>query len=87
MESAKKIIRTELDVKSYDILKDIVKKKGMSIKEGVRQAVKDWTLRESDLNIDPFFDMSKVIMGRTVTDPTRIDQTLYRGRKPARRKR
>ena len=80
MESARKIVQTELEVESYNILKDIVKKKGISIKEGVRRAIRDWTLRESDLNSDPFFDMSNVISGRKVTDAARVDETLYRGK-------
>ncbi len=80
MESNKKIVQTELETESYNILKEVVKKKGMSIKEGVRQAVKDWTLRESDLNIDPFFNTSNVINGRKVTNATRVDETLYRGK-------
>ncbi len=80
MEKTKKVVRTELEIESYNILKEIVKKKGMSIKDGVRQAVRDWTLRESDMNNDPFFDTSNVIKGRKVTDATRIDETLYGGK-------
>lgn len=80
METAKKVVQTELEAESYNILKDVVKKKGISIKEGVRQAIKDWTLRESNLNIDPFFDTSNVIKGRMVTDAAGIDQTLYGGK-------
>lgn len=80
MESTKKVVQTELEVESYNILKGVVRKKGISIKEGVRQAIRDWTLRESDLNSDPFFDVSNVINGRKVTDAARVDQTLYRGK-------
>jgi len=80
METAKKVVQTELKAESYNILKEVVKKKGMSIKDGVRQAVRDWTLRESDMNNDPFFDISNVIKGRKVTDATRIDETLYGGK-------
>ncbi len=80
MESAKKVVQTELEVASYNILKEAVKKKGMSIKEGVRQAIKDWTLRESDMNDDPFFDTSNIIEGRKITDAARVDETLYRGK-------
>ncbi len=80
METAKKVVQTELETESYNILKHVVKKKGISIKEGVRQAIKDWTLRESNLNIDPFFDTSNVIKGRKVTDATRVDETLYGGK-------
>ena len=80
MESTKKVVQTELEVESYNILKEVVKKKGISIKEGLRQAIEDWTLRESNLNIDPFFDTSNVIKGRKVTDGTGIDQTLYGGK-------
>ncbi|MFQ5885343.1 MAG: hypothetical protein ACE5IO_09620 [Thermoplasmata archaeon] len=80
MQSAKKVVQTELDAESYKMLREVVKKKGISIKDGVRQAVRDWTLRESDMNNDPFFDTSNVIEGRKVTDATRIDETLYRGK-------
>jgi hypothetical protein len=80
MESARKVVQTELEAESYNILKEVVRKKGMSIKDGVRQAVKDWTLRESDMNDDPFFDTSNVIKGKKVTDAAKIDQTLYGGK-------
>lgn len=80
MENGKKVVQTELEAESYNVLKEVVKKKGLSIKEGVRQAVKDWTLRESDMNNDPFFDTSNVIKGRKVTDAARVDETLYRGK-------
>ncbi|MEE9223264.1 MAG: hypothetical protein V3U51_00725 [Thermoplasmata archaeon] len=80
METAKKVVQTELEAESYNILKQVVKKKGMSIKDGVRQAVRDWTLRESDMNNDPFFDTSNVIKGRKVTDAARVDETLYGGK-------
>ncbi len=83
MESAKKVVQTEIGTESYSILKEVVKKKGMSIKDGLRQAIKDWTLRESDMNNDPFFDTTNVIKGRKVTDAARVDETLY-GRKSKR---
>jgi hypothetical protein len=81
MESTRKVVQTELETESYNILKHVVKKKGMSIKDGVRQAVKDWTLRESDMKDDPFFDTSNVIKGKKVTDAATIDDSLYRGKK------
>ena len=80
MEIAKKVVQTELNVESYNIFKEVVKKKGISIKDGVRQAVRDWTLRESDIKDDPFFDTSTVIKGKKVTDAAKIDETLHRGK-------
>ncbi len=80
MESSKKVVQTELEAESYGILKEVVKKKGISIKDGVRQAIRDWTLRESDINNDPFFDVSNVIKGRKVTDATQVDEKIYRGK-------
>lgn len=80
METAKKVVQTELEAESYKMLREVVRKKGISIKDGVRQAVRDWTLRESDMNNDPFFDTSNVIKGRKVTDATRIDETLHGGK-------
>lgn len=80
MESTKKVVQTEIGTESYSILREVVKKKGISIKDGVRQAIKDWTLRESDMKDDPFFDTSNVIKGKKVTDAAKIDKTLYGGK-------
>jgi hypothetical protein len=78
MEPRKKVVQTELEYKSYNVLKEVVKEKGISIRNGVRRAVKDWILREADLDKDPFFDMSYVTEGGVVTNAASVNGALYK---------
>ncbi len=58
----RKIAQTELDPQEYSTLAEIARKKGLSIKEALRQAAAKWVLEESGINPeDPIFDIA---MGR-----------------------
>ncbi len=53
-----KYIQSELDMHIYSELKKTAEKKGISIKEAIREAVLEWVREKSGFNKDdPFFKM------------------------------
>jgi len=60
MDSKKKVVQTELDTSDYEVLLDVAKKRNMTIKEAVREALRSWNASNSDLSDDPLFRLKPV---------------------------
>ena len=81
----RKVAQTELDPGEYQILVKTAEKKGMTIKEALRQAALMWVQEESGIDPnDPIFDIA---LGRrkapdwgrgTEKASKEIDETLYK---------
>ena len=81
----RKVAQTELDPGEYQTLVKTAEKKGMTIKEALRQAVLMWVQEESGIDPnDPIFDIA---LGRrkapdwgkgTENASKEIDETLYK---------
>ena len=50
-----KNIQTEIDDKLYRLLKEATEARRMTIKEGIREAVRSWVTEEASIEDDPFF--------------------------------
>ncbi|MBN2336301.1 hypothetical protein JXL21_12140 [Candidatus Bathyarchaeota archaeon] len=74
---ARKVVQTELEDNEYLLLKKTVKKKGISIKDGVREAVHQWVATQIPLSEDPLFNVEPVMTG-VKTDSSRLDDALYK---------
>jgi len=81
----RKVAQTELDPGEYQTLVKTAEKKGMTIKEALRQAALMWVQEESGIDPnDPIFDIA---LGRrkapdwgkgTENASKEIDETLYK---------
>lgn len=77
----KKVIQTELANEEYKLLKETVGKRGVSIKEGVREAVYQWLGTQISIAEDPLFKVKPLETGRE-TDSGELDKKLYRSESP-----
>ncbi|MCX6649805.1 MAG: hypothetical protein NTV61_10540 [Candidatus Bathyarchaeota archaeon] len=72
-----KNIQTEIDDKLYRLLKESTEARRMTIKEGIREAVRSWVTEEASIEDDPFFRLKPVDTG-VVTDSAKIEEALSR---------
>jgi len=72
----KKVVQTELIDKEYRLLKDAVAKRNMTIKVGVREAVRQWVVTQIPIAEDPLFKV-KPLRTRVKTDSASLDEQLY----------
>ena len=72
----KKVVQTELEMKEYEALRRVVEKMGLTIKQGLREAVQQWVAMQSSLEEDPLFKVRPVKTG-VKTDSSNLDRTLY----------
>ncbi len=80
----RKVAQTELDAEEYRALVKIAEKKGLTIKDALREAALRWTSEESGIDPkDPIFDIA---LGRrkaqdwgkgTERASREVDETLY----------
>lgn len=56
----KKVVQTELDAKEYKVLEEVVKRRGITIKQAVREAIEAWVRDNADLSGDPLFTLRPV---------------------------
>lgn len=75
----KKIVQTVLEEKEYEILRKVVEKRGLTIKQGVREAVRQWIAMQTPLEEDPLFNVKPVKTG-VKTDSSKLNGILYGGR-------
>jgi hypothetical protein len=73
---AQKNVQTELPEEEYRLLVKAAKEKNISIKEGVREAVRQWIETSIPLSEDPLFELKPVKTG-VKTDSSRLDEELY----------
>jgi hypothetical protein len=71
-----KVVQTEVDPREYGLLEQIVKKRRMTIKEAVREAVTSWIGLQTPLEEDPLFKLKPVRTG-VRTDSSKLDEALY----------
>ena len=72
-----KVVQTELEMKEYEALRRVVEKRGLTIKQGVREAVQQWIATQIPLGEDPLFKVKPVKTG-IETDSSNLDRALYR---------
>ncbi len=77
---AVKVVQTEVDPELYRALKKTAEAKGLSLKEAVRRALRDWVAREGDLSWDALFDLRKTFTVGKATNASEVDEVVY-GRK------
>jgi len=71
-----KVVQTEVDPSEYGILEKIVRKRGMTIKEAVREAIESWVGLQTPLEEDPLFKLKPARTG-VKTDSSNLDEALY----------
>ena len=71
-----KVVQTELPEDEYALLKKTAKEKNLSIKDGVREAVRQWIETQIPLSEDPLFKLKPVKTG-VKSDSSRLDRELY----------
>lgn len=74
-----KIVQTELLEKEYELFQKVVKKKKLTIKQGLREAIQQWMTTQIAVEDDPLFRIKPVKTG-VKTDSSKLDETLYGGR-------
>ena len=71
-----KNVQTELPEEEYRLLAKTVKDRNLTIKEGVREAVRQWIETRIPLAEDPLFELKPVKTG-VKTDSSKLDEELY----------
>ena len=70
------MVQTELGEREYDLLSEVAKKEGLTIKEAARRALLDWSLSGIELKDDPLFRL-KPVRFRQKIKSSEIDRFLY----------
>ncbi len=70
------MVQTELGEREYDLLSEVAKKEGLTIKEAARRALLDWSMSGMDLKNDPLFRLKPVKFKRKIRS-SEIDRFLY----------
>ena len=78
---SKKIVQTELAGEEYQLLKEAVAKRGVTIKVGVREAVRQWIGTQIPVAEDPLFKVKPLRTG-VETDSQNLDRQLYESKSP-----
>jgi len=66
----KKVVQTELEVRGeYEILRRVVEKRGLTIKQGLREAIRQWIAMQTSLQEDPLCRVRPVKTGWKRTPP------------------
>ena len=71
-----RVVQTELPENEYDLLKKTAKEKKLTLKEGVREAVRQWIETQIPLEEDPLFKLRPIKTG-VKTDSAHLDKALY----------
>ncbi len=70
------MVQTELGEREYNLLSEVAKKEGLTIKEAARRALLNWSLSGMDLKNDPLFRLKPVKFKRKIRS-SEIDRFLY----------
>ena len=75
----RKVAQTELEPAEYSTLAATARKKGLTIKEALREAALRWSQEESGINpSDPIFHVKARDWGRGTENASReVDETVY----------
>ncbi len=74
--ATKKVVQTELGEREYDLLSDVAKREGLTIKEAARRALLEWSMSGLELKDDPLFRLKPVKFKQKIKS-SQIDQFLY----------
>lgn len=74
--ASRKVVQTELGEREYDLLSDVAKREGLTIKEAARRALLEWSMSGVDLKEDPLFRLKPVRFKRKIKS-SEIDRFLY----------
>ena len=70
------MVQTELGRQEYDLLSEVAKKEGLTIKQAARLALLDWSTSRMDLKNDPLFRLKPVRFKQKINS-SEIDRLLY----------
>src|SRR6266705_4623422 len=73
--ATKKVVQTELGEREYDLLSDVAKKEGLTIKEAARRALLEWSISVMELKDDPLFKLRPVRFKKRIKS-SEIDRFL-----------
>ncbi len=76
MVTTGKVVQTEVNPSEYEILEKIVRKRRMTIKDAVRDAITSWIGLQTPLEEDPLFKVKPTRTG-VKTESSRLDDALY----------
>ncbi len=71
-----KVVQTEVNPADYEALEKVVKKRRITIKEAVREALTSWIGLQTPLDEDPIFKLRPRRTG-VKTDSSKLDDLLY----------
>lgn len=71
----KKVVQTDLNENEYRLLKETVEKRGLTIKSGVRVAIRQWVRTQIPVAEDPIFKLKPVSTG-VRTDSSKPDKHI-----------
>src|SRR5207245_10557583 len=71
-----KEVQRELRRTEYDLLSDVAKKEGLTIKEAARRALLEWSTSAMELKDDPLFKLRPVRFKKRIKS-SEIDRLLY----------
>jgi len=71
-----KIVQTSISEEEYEALRKILRRRGMNVKEGVREAIRAWLIENMDYSDDPFVKLRPVDFKFDV-ECTDHDKVLY----------
>ncbi len=74
-----KVVQTEVSPADYEALEKVVKKRRITIKEAVREALTSWVGLQMPLDEDPIFKLRPRRTG-VKTDSSKLDGLLYNRR-------
>jgi hypothetical protein len=74
--ATKKVVQTELGQREYDLLLDVAKKEGLTIKEAARRALLEWSMSSMEMKEDALFKL-KPVKFRTKIKTSEVDRFLY----------
>ncbi len=72
----KKVVQTEIEMNEYEALRRVVEKRGLTIKQGLREAIQQWVAMQSSFEEDPIFKVRPVKTG-VKTNSSNLDRILY----------
>jgi hypothetical protein len=72
----RKVVQTEVDPSEYGILQRTAKRRKMTIKEAVREAIMSWVGLQTPLDEDPLFKVKPARTG-VKTNASKLDEALY----------
>lgn len=76
-QKTKKVVQTELEESDYEELARLATSRNMTIKEAAREALRWWSVSNSDLSEDPLFKLVPVKFKMKVKSDE-IEAFLYR---------